>query len=235
MPKTSTTFTERFWKKVNQLAPNECWPWLAAINNTGYGIINRNGKPVLAHRIAYEIASGHTLLADHVVCHSCDNRWCVNPAHLWIGSVSDNNEDRHKKGRSRGGALTGETNPRAKLSAQTALEISKATGSLADVAAKFKTSPEQVSAIRRGRAWSSVTGIPRIPFRMGGLGPIEYQVLLYLRETCAIHNQVSDTEIAADLGFESRFTVAHAKQRLAKLGHIRKIGRGRWELLACQS
>ena len=80
-----------------------CWLWTAHIAPTGYGMISfRRGPhgsiPETAHRVSYRLFRGEILDGMHV-CHTCDNRACVNPAHLWVGSRTDNMRDMVKKGR----------------------------------------------------------------------------------------------------------------------------------------
>jgi hypothetical protein len=113
------TTPERFWRRVLVGAPDACWPFMGARGNrSGHGSIGWAGKSRLAHRIAYQLATGVTLpdvpklRADSVcVLHTCDNPPCCNPAHLRLGTQKDNIRDCAAKGR----LLTGDANPSRRM------------------------------------------------------------------------------------------------------------------------
>lgn len=75
----------RFWSKVDQRGPDECWDWQAALNHHGYGVYRFGGRNHLAHRMAYELIVGPIppgKQLDHVRARGCHGRACCNPAHL---------------------------------------------------------------------------------------------------------------------------------------------------------
>lgn len=86
---------ERFWSKVDK--SSDCWEWTAHTDGDGYGIFWVDGVNRRAHRISYAVTHGDP--GDLMVCHSCDNPRCVNPAHLFLGDATANNRDRERKGR----------------------------------------------------------------------------------------------------------------------------------------
>lgn len=108
---------QRFWLKVNK-GPG-CWEWTGACNTAGYGLLRVDQRSRGAHRYSYELHVG-PIPAGLIVCHRCDNRRCVNPAHLFVGTYQDNMDDMKAKGR---GVIT---RPRAKLTDDQVREIRRA-------------------------------------------------------------------------------------------------------------
>lgn len=90
---------DRFWKLVAVKTPDQCWEWLGTKNSNGYGGVIRDRKRQLAHRVSWELHNLMKIEDGMHACHSCDNRWCVNPHHIWIGTRSDNMMDCVSKGR----------------------------------------------------------------------------------------------------------------------------------------
>lgn len=78
-----------------------CFLWYGNTNWNGYPVLHWDGKARLAHRLAYENATGHPA-GNLLVCHKCDTRCCVNPDHLFLGTASDNMQDMYRKGRANG-------------------------------------------------------------------------------------------------------------------------------------
>ncbi len=75
-----------------------CWLWTAGKTGPGYGQLLLGSKPMLAHRYSYELYVG-SIPKGMVVRHKCDTRSCVNPDHLELGTVADNNRDMIDRGR----------------------------------------------------------------------------------------------------------------------------------------
>lgn len=88
---------KQFWKHVDRGEPNECWQWQGTVTG-GYGMVKfKPYRNVGAHRVAFILDRGRKP-EERYICHTCDNKTCVNPAHLYEGSPGDNMQDAVDKG-----------------------------------------------------------------------------------------------------------------------------------------
>lgn len=88
-------------QRISKNAENDCWEWRGAKSTNGYGMLSLGGDTWRAHRLMWAFVNG-PIPAGNVICHHCDNPSCVNPAHLFVGTYSENLEDCFRKGRRRG-------------------------------------------------------------------------------------------------------------------------------------
>ncbi len=133
-----------------------CLNWTGRIIPSGYG---RYGART-AHRLAYENAHGAIPAGMHVL-HRCDNRRCINPAHLWIGTNADNVADkvtkgRQARGREHGVYTRGEKNHLAKLTAEAVRQIRGSILSGVALANRYGVSAATISEARSGKTWRHV-------------------------------------------------------------------------------
>lgn len=135
---------DRFLSKVEKTP--HCWEWRACRADGGYGGFWLNGKTIHAHRAAYQLFVG-PVGPGVQVCHTCDNRNCVNPAHLWLGSIQDNTADRDNKKRQ----ARGERNGGSKLSDKAAAEIRASTRPAEALALVYGVTASHIREIRSGR------------------------------------------------------------------------------------
>lgn len=96
----------RFFEKKEVVG--SCWEWKGKRNQPwrgkggGYGVLQRFGSQIFAHRYAYQLIYG-SIPPGMIVMHTCDNRPCIRPDHLRLGTHADNTLDMYRKGRGRQG------------------------------------------------------------------------------------------------------------------------------------
>lgn len=141
----------KFMDKVVK-QPDGCWEW-QSYKRSGYGRLRLNGKAVSAHRISYDSFVG-PIPDGLLVCHTCDNRKCVNPEHLFLGTHADNGADMAQKGRA--ADKSGLNNGRAKLTEADVLAIRADTRSGPKIAKEYGLSRQSVQNIRHKITWSHI-------------------------------------------------------------------------------
>lgn len=138
----------RLWSKVQILGKDDCWPWLAGCSRKGYAQFWLR-RTVRASRVIYQIITGDEVPADILVCHSCDNPPCCNPAHLFLGTPKINQEDCSAKFRKN----NGEENVNAKLTAAAVQFIRNSTKAAPWLAVQFSVSRQTIHFVRKRMTW----------------------------------------------------------------------------------
>ena len=144
--------TERIEAKVEKIPEGGCWIWMGTTTVRGYGQLISHSRKHYAHRASYETFVG-PIPDGMYVCHACDNVYCVNPAHLFLGTQKQNLEDMARKKRS----TWGERNPMAKLTSNDAnlIRQMKSDGAnTKELAKQFGVSKSNITAIIRKDRWN---------------------------------------------------------------------------------
>jgi len=156
--KRTKSVSERFWEKVS--VPDDtsqCWEWQANIVY-GYGMFVENRKSILAHRWSYIFHNGEIPEGLYVL-HKCDNRKCVNPQHLFLGTYKDNAVDRQRKGRGVIPDNRGENHGMSRLTESAVREIRelhKAGVPAADIGSRFGIDRRTVGKVANRKSWKHV-------------------------------------------------------------------------------
>ena len=135
---------EQFLKHVEKTPT--CWRWTAAIGAGGYGVSHWGRDVETAPRTAYRLFRGWSVPKGKVLRHTCDNRWCVNPDHLVVGTYRENLEDAVAAGR--------RTDIRRLLTPIDVMEIKrliKAGKKQKEVAVQFNCSQGHISRLMSGK------------------------------------------------------------------------------------
>lgn len=146
----------RFWKHVQKREDDECWEWEADTSRAGYGSLwnSESNKNISAHRFSYELHNGSIEAGRHVL-HTCDNKRCVNPKHLRLGSCKQNVKEAFERGlRKPIPSLSGENNPKSKLTLEQVRFIKQHPELRhTELAKMFGLSPNCIRGVRTGRTW----------------------------------------------------------------------------------
>lgn len=146
------TFYKYFWDHVTRLDPAYCWVWKGGLEpKTRYGICNYNLKKEGAHRISWRLHFG-AIPKGKLVCHKCDNRPCVNPNHLFIGTIKDNHHDAMRKGRN----VKGERVGNSKLTEAKVRQIRASNLGCIRAARFFGVSKGTILRVRSRKGWKHV-------------------------------------------------------------------------------
>jgi HNH endonuclease len=148
------TRKERFLVQIKRIRVTGCWIWTGLIRADGYGATRFEGREQGAHRVAWKLFRGK-IAPGLAVCHACDVRACVNPAHLFLGTPAENARDMRAKGRDR----RGEEHGSAKLTRAQVRRIKTMLKEdrmyVSEIAREFGVSETTIRAIRDRRTWRS--------------------------------------------------------------------------------
>lgn len=155
------TLEERFLRHGWDEKPSGCWEWRRSSTvRGGYGQFTYGYKLKRAHRVSYEVFIG-PIPAGMFVCHKCDNPPCVNPSHLFLGTLGDNNKDMRLK--QRGFVpepVRGSKHHSAKLTEQDVIDIKgllrSGEISQAEISRRYGVSKTLVSRIKKGKVWATI-------------------------------------------------------------------------------
>jgi len=147
------TLEERFWPKVDIRGFDDCWEWIASKIPAGYGQIHNNGTMLRAHRVAWELMRG-PIPKGLCLLHHCDNRACVNPNHLFLGTKADNMADMEAKGRRRSAPPRGVNSPNAKLTNEKVRAIRLSTLPQRVLAKMHGVHQSTIWTVKHRKSWS---------------------------------------------------------------------------------
>lgn len=148
LPPVTGEMRQAFWERVDVGAEDECWNWNRPPHKTGYGQFSFGGRAMRAHRFSYWLHYDEQP-GNLCVCHRCDNRLCVNPHHLYLGTIEENLAERNEKGRH----SHGEKNHTAKLTEDQVQIIRESRLDPNELARQYGVYPSTIIQIRERRSW----------------------------------------------------------------------------------
>jgi hypothetical protein len=150
---------ERFDEKYKVDPITDCWLWTACVSSNGYGLVKVGRRMIRAHRVSWELHCGDIPMGLYVL-HHCDTPPCVNPTHLFLGTMADNNRDRDEKGR----------NGKAVLSENDVIEIRRARdrGQIArQIAPRYGICRRAVQNVIARRSWKHIPEERAVQLELG--------------------------------------------------------------------
>jgi len=155
----------KFQSKHIPVTETGCWLWTSSLSHNGYGQFGSKGKCIRAHRFSWELKNG-PIPKGMCVCHKCDTRSCVNPDHLFIGTIKENIADKVRKNRqARGESLAiaqgnrlkvGERTNSVVLTKNQVIAIRNESGSHAKIAKKYGVSSSAIFNVISRKTWKHV-------------------------------------------------------------------------------
>ena len=156
------TQIERF-QMQHKVALSGCWEWVGGKDQDGYGIFSGEHlgqKFTRSHRWSFAFHNNQSIPAGSSVCHSCDNPSCVNPAHLWLGTTKENQQDKWSKGR--GGIRKMEESQHAKITNEQALAILADPRPHSRIAADYGIAAGTVGDIKSRKSWRGLGDVESV-------------------------------------------------------------------------
>jgi len=141
---------QRILKHSDPIADNGCWVWKGGVSNAGYGLCGSvDRKTESAHRVSFKAFVGE-IPKGKVIAHICDNKLCVNPAHLFLATHAENSADMVAKNRSARGEKCG----KSKLTEEQVKFIRESNLSHRKLGAMFNVSHANIGYVKRGATWN---------------------------------------------------------------------------------
>lgn len=153
---------DKFKRRSKLNEETGCIEWLGSQMGMGYGSVhykldrNTKQKTGRAHRLAYQVFVGE-IPEGMLVCHTCDNRKCINPKHLFLGTYLDNSRDKIRKGRAV--YRRGENNQNAKLTEENiklSYQLRSEGWIYKDLGEKFSVSPSAIRSALSKKSWKHI-------------------------------------------------------------------------------
>lgn len=141
------------FKKFIKISKTGCWNWSGYLDKDGYGRFQLNKKSRPAHRVSYELHI-KKINKNLLVCHRCDNRKCVNPSHLFLGTNKENVLDMVKKDRHNKGSKVGTSKLKESDISKIRKLYARGNTTLHKLGTKFGVSYAQIFRIVKNQSWS---------------------------------------------------------------------------------